>query len=71
MVRTPIKRPVDHLKPEGDIEFVDKKPFKPAEKVVATKPQDNLFVSGEFNGNYRHSFFLNSLIRFARNVERN
>lgn len=52
MVRTPMKKPVDHLKPEGDIDFTDKKPYLPAEKVVATKPQDNLFVSGEFNGNY-------------------
>lgn len=52
MVREPLKKPIDHLKPEGEIEFVDKKPYKPAEKVVATKPQDNLFVSGEFNGNY-------------------
>lgn len=51
-VRTPMKKPVDHLKPEGDIEFVDKQPFKPAEKVIATRPQDNLFVSGEFNGNF-------------------
>lgn len=50
-VREPIKKPIDHLKPEGEIEFVDKKPYKPAEKVIATKPQDNLFVSGEFNGN--------------------
>lgn len=49
-VRSPLKKPVDNLKPEGEIEFVDKKPFKPAEKSVATKPQDNLFVSGEFNG---------------------
>lgn len=55
MVRTPMKKPVDHLKPEGDIEFVDKQPFKPAEKVLATKPQDNLFVSGEFNGKFRNS----------------
>lgn len=51
-VRSPVKKPIDHLKPEGDIEFVDKTPFKPAEKVIATKPQDNLFVSGEFNGKY-------------------
>lgn len=50
MIRTPMKKPVDHLKPEGEIDFTDKKPFRPAEKVVATKPQDNLFVSGEFNG---------------------
>ncbi|XP_031631777.1 uncharacterized protein LOC116346019 [Contarinia nasturtii] len=49
MVRTPMKKPVDHLKPEGDIEFTDKKPYKPAEKVVATKPQDTLYLSGEFN----------------------
>lgn len=49
-VRGPMKKPVDHLKPEGEIEFIDKKPYVPAEKVVATKPQDNLFVSGEFNG---------------------
>lgn len=52
MVRTPIKKPVDHLKPEGDIEFTDKTPYKPAEKVVATKPQDNLYLSGELNGNF-------------------
>lgn len=52
MVRTPAKKPVDHLKPEGDIEFTDKKPYKPAEKVIATKPQDNLFLSGEFNGKF-------------------
>lgn len=51
-VRTPMKKPIDHLKPEGDIDFSDKKPYKPAEKVIATKPQDNLFLSGEFNGNF-------------------
>lgn len=56
-VRTPMKKPVDHLKPEGDIEFLDKQPFKPAEKVIATKPQDNLFVSGEFNGKYTTYYF--------------
>lgn len=50
-VREPMKKPIDHLKPEGEIEFVDKKPHRPADKVVATKPRDNLFVSGEFNGN--------------------
>lgn len=51
-VRTPMKKPVDNLKPEGVMEFKPKDTFKPAEKVIATKPQDNLFVSGEFNGNF-------------------
>lgn len=51
-IRTPAKKPVDNLKPEGDMDFADKVPFKPAERVVATKPQDNLFVSGEFHGNF-------------------
>lgn len=61
MVRTPMVKPVDHLKPEGEIEFVDKKPYKPAEKVVATKPQDNLFVSGEFNGNITEYIFISQI----------
>lgn len=52
VIRTPAKKPVDNLKPEGDIEFLEKVPFRPAERVVATKPQDNLFVSGEFQGIY-------------------
>lgn len=64
MLRTPIKKPVDHLKPEGDIEFTDKKPYKPAEKVVATKPQDNLFLSGEFNG----KFYLSNFYFFFANT---
>lgn len=62
MVRTPVKKPVDHLKPEGDIEFTDKKPYKPAEKVVATKPQDNLFLSGEFNGMFTFTLCTNCTI---------
>lgn len=45
-----MRKPIDHLRPEGEIEFIDKHPYKPAERVIATKPQDNLFVSGEFNG---------------------
>lgn len=43
-------KPIDNLKPLGEMEFTNKEPYKPAEKVVATKPQDNLFVSGEFTG---------------------
>lgn len=50
MVRTPAVRPVDNLKPEGNIDFSKKQPFKPAEKVTPTKPQDNLYVSGVFEG---------------------
>lgn len=49
-IRTPIVKPIDNLKPEGNIEFVDRKPYQPAEKVIATRPKDNLFVSGEFTG---------------------
>lgn len=60
-VREPMKKPIDHLKPEGEIEFIDKKPYKPAEKVVATKPRDNLFVSGEFNGKKFESYIKNSI----------
>lgn len=51
-IRTPMKKPIDNLKPEGNIDFTPKQPYKPAEKVVATKPQDNLFVSGEFEGKF-------------------
>lgn len=51
-IRLPVKKPIDNLKPEGDIDFADKVPFRPAERVIATRPQDNLFVSGEFEGNY-------------------
>lgn len=69
ILRTPIKKPVDHLKPEGDIEFTDKKPYKPAEKVVATKPQDNLFLSGEFNGKFYLSCTFFILCKYLRNVE--
>lgn len=52
VIRSPVKKPVDNLRPEGQIEFVEKVPFKPADRVVATKPKDNLFVSGEFQGTF-------------------
>lgn len=58
VIRTPAKKPVDNLKPEGEIDFVDKVPFRPAERVVATKPQDNLFVSGDFQGNFHSTIQL-------------
>lgn len=53
VIRTPAKKPVDNLRPEGDIDFAEKVPYKPAERVIATKPQDNLFVSGEFESNFQ------------------
>lgn len=49
-MRTPTKKPIDNLKPEGKIDFTDKTPYKPAEKVAPTKPKDNLYVTGDFNG---------------------
>lgn len=57
-IRTPTVKPVDNLKPTGEMEFTEKKPFKPAEKVVATKPQDNLFVTGDFTGKFYHDAFI-------------
>lgn len=49
-LRMPAIKPADNLKPEGIFDFGDKQPFRPAEKVVPTRPQDNLFVTGEFEG---------------------
>lgn len=49
-VRLPAIKPRDNLKPEGDFDFVSRQPFQPAEKVTPTRPQDNLYVTGGFDG---------------------
>lgn len=54
-VRLPAIKPVDNLRPEGTINFVHKQPFQPAEKVTPTRPHDNLFVTGDFDGIRRAS----------------
>lgn len=54
-VRLPAIKPVDNLKPEGTINFGPKQPFQPAEKVTPTRPHDNLFVTGDFDG-MKHFF---------------
>lgn len=56
-IRTPAKKPEDNLKPEGTIEFTEKTPFKPADRVTATKPKDNLVITGDFEGNDSHLKF--------------
>lgn len=49
---TQMTRQDDHFKLEGNIEFMNEQPCEPAEKVIATKPQNNLSVSGELDGKF-------------------
>lgn len=47
-VRTPIKRPTDNLKPEGDFQRPEKTEFRPAERPTQVRPEDNLHPEGDF-----------------------
>lgn len=56
LVRTPIKRPTDNLKPEGDFERPTKEEYKPAQRPIVKKPEDNLMVSGDFYSTFSIAF---------------
>lgn len=49
LVREPLKRPVDNLKPEGDFARPEKTEYRPAERPTQKKPEDNLRPEGDFD----------------------